>query len=191
MVDAAEFPPALALTAEPARRAAMRARLGALGEPPYVGVTWRAGLERKGRVVLAKALDAQVLGRALAGVEATLVSLQRGPREGELAAFAAGAGRALHDAAFANDDLEDALALLDLLDEYAGVSNTNTHLRAGLGKSARVLVAWPPEWRWLERGASSPWFAAMPLYRQAAGGSWDDALARLAADLGAYNSRSR
>ena len=119
------------------------------------------------------------------------MSLQRGPREGELAAFATGTGRALHDAAFANDDLEDALALLDLLDEYVGVSNTNTHLRAGLGKPARVMVPWPPEWRWLERGERSPWFASMPLYRQSADGSWDGALARLASDLGAYNSRSR
>lgn len=191
MDDAAKFPPPLPLAADPARREAMRARLAAWGGPPYVGVTWRAGLERQGRVVLAKALDPRVLGRALAGLEATFVSLQRNPRDGELTAFEAGAGRALHDAAFANDDLEDALAVLDLVDEYVGVSNTNTHLRAGLGKPARVLVPWPPEWRWLDRGERSPWFAAIPLYRQAAGGSWDEALARLAADLAAYNSRSR
>jgi Flp pilus assembly protein TadD len=191
MDDAAQFPPALPLAVQPARREAMSAWLAACGKPPYVGVTWRAGLERKGRVVLAKTLEPAVLGRALAGLGATFVSLQRNPRAGELDAFAAAAGRPLHDAAFANDELEDALALLDLLDEYAGVSNTNTHLRAGLGKPSRVLVPWPPEWRWLERGERSPWFTATPLYRQAPGGSWDEALARLAADLGAYNPPSR
>ena len=191
MDDPAKFPAALPLTADPARRERMRARLAAWGPPPYVGVTWRAGLDRNGRMVLAKALEPRVLGEALAGIEATLVSLQRQPRAGELDAFAAPAGRALHDAAFANDDLEDALALLDLLDDYAGVSNTNTHLRAGLGKPARVLVPWPPEWRWLDRGERSPWFTAMPLYRQRADGGWDEALARLAADLGPYNPRSR
>ena len=35
------------------------------------------------------------------------------------------------------------LALLSLIDEYVGVSNTNMHLRAGVGKTAKVLVPAP------------------------------------------------
>jgi Flp pilus assembly protein TadD len=191
MTDPGAFPPPLALTPERARVEAMRARLAAWGPAPYVGVTWRAGLDRKRRIVLAKSVDPRLLGAALSAVEATFVSLQRNPLDEELRAFAADAGKPLHDAAFVNDDLEDALALLEGLDEYLGVSNTNTHLRAGLGKPARVLVPWPPEWRWLERGERSPWFRDAPTYRQSPRGEWGGALGAMTADLASYNPRAR
>ena len=183
-VEPDKFPPPLALAGDAERRERLRARLAQWGPAPYVGLTWRAGLERQGRVVLAKHLDPAVLGHALKDLGATWVSLQRNARDDELRALEAAAGAPLHDAGFVNDDLDDALALLELTDEYVGVSNTNTHLRAATGRAARVLVPWPPEWRWLHRGARSPWFAAMPLYRQSAAGSWDEALGRLRADLG-------
>jgi len=109
--------------------------------------------------------------------------LQRQPRVEEQETLRAALGAPLHDASAANDDLEDALALLHLLDEYVGVSNTNTHLRAGTGRAARVLVPWPAEWRWLAGGARSPWFPAIPLYRQSEDGRWDEALQRLRSDL--------
>ncbi len=60
------------------------------------------------------------------------------------------------------------LALLALVDEYVGVSNANTHLRAGLGGSMQVLVPHPPEWRW--GVAAEAWFPTMRAYRQPAGG---------------------
>ena len=75
------------------------------------------------------------------------------------------------------------LALLLLLDEYTGVSNTNMHLRAGLGLTARVLVPDPPEWRWMDRGTASPWFPRFRVYRQDRGAGWAGALSELSADL--------
>ena len=60
-------------------------------------------------------------------------------------------------------------AVLSLIDEYVGVSNTNMHIRAGLGKTARVLVPFPPEFRWMHAGSQSPWFAGCQLYRQPPG----------------------
>ena len=80
-------------------------------------------------------------------------------------------------------DLGEVLALLDLLDEYVAVSNTNAHLDAGLGKVARILVPYPPEWRWMSAGAQSPWFPAFPLYRQPTSRDWSEPLARLRRDL--------
>jgi hypothetical protein len=82
-----------------------------------------------------------------------------------------------------NENLEDMVALLAELDEYVGVSNTNMHLMAGLGKTARVLVANPPEWRWMGAGDASPWFPGFRLYRQNQDGAWDGALDRLVTDL--------
>jgi hypothetical protein len=93
-------------------------------------------------------------------------------------------GARVHDLSDLNDDLEAMLALLEVIDEYVGVSNTNTHLRACAGKTARVLVPAPAEWRWMAAGRYSPWFPGFPVYRQGVDGDWRAALDELARDLG-------
>ena len=181
--DPVRFPPSLPLVPDPARQARWRERLATFGAPPYVGVTWRAGLERRGTLALAKRMELGDLGASLAGIRATWISVQRLPAPGEADAFARASGAPLHDASAMNDDLEEALALVSVLDDYVGVSNTNTHLRASAGRGGRVLIVWPPEWRWLAEGERSPWFGSMRLYRQARDGDWSAALAALRADL--------
>ena len=57
------------------------------------------------------------------------------------------------------------------------------HLRAAAGKTARVLVPSPPEWRWMAEGKESPWFSGFRVYRQGYDGSWEGVFAELAADL--------
>ncbi|MCH9053825.1 MAG: hypothetical protein IIA72_22690 [Proteobacteria bacterium] len=164
----------------------MAARLERLGPAPYIGLTWRAGSGRPGsgrpgetfreipRGRLAKALDP---------VKGTFVALQRNPEAGEIAALSQDLGRTLHDLTDLNDALEDMLAALSLLDDYVGVSNTNVHLRAGAGRTSRVLVPNPPEWRWMAAGDESPWFPGCRIYRQEVNGDWEGAFARLAGDL--------
>lgn len=181
--DPASFPGPLPLAGDPGRRDSLRAHLERLGPPPFVGITWRAGLERKGRIALAKAIPAESLATALRGLRATFVSMQRQPAPGEVAALSAHLGTTVHDGAVLNDRLEDALAAVQALDEYVAVSNTNVHLRESAGRGARVLVPWPPEWRWPGEGESSPWFPASRVYRQARDGGWAAALRRLRSDL--------
>jgi hypothetical protein len=110
------------------------------------------------------------------------VCLQRAPAHVELEALRAGARAPVHDLSAANDDLREALAVLSQLDEYVAVSNTNIHLLAGLGRTARVLVPHPPEWRWMRAG-ESPWFPGFSVYRQPAGLDWSEPLRRLREDL--------
>jgi tetratricopeptide (TPR) repeat protein len=181
--EPAAFPPPLALAGDPERRASLRAHLARLGPPPFIGLTWRAGLERKGRIALSKAISVEALAAALAGLRGTFVSMQRQPAPGEIAAFSARLDAALHDGAVLNDRLEDALVAVEALDEYVAVSNTNVHLRAGAGRGTRVLVPWPPEWRWSGEGDASPWFPGSPVYRQLREGDWSPALRRLRCDL--------
>jgi len=98
--------------------------------------------------------------------------------------FERGLGRGALDLSAVNEQLPDALALLFLLDEYIGVSNTNVYLRNGLpGKTARILVRTPPEWRWAGSTAASRWFPRFVVYRQARGENWDRSLAQLTVDL--------
>jgi tetratricopeptide (TPR) repeat protein len=179
----------------PEKTAAVHARLAALGPAPYIGLTWRAGTlpeeQHASNWVLYKSIDLRALAATLEGVGGTLVALQRAPAAGEIATLEEALGRPVHDLCALNDDLEEMLAMLAGIDEYVGVSNTNMHLRAAAGKTARVLVPAPAEWRWLRAGRESPWFPGFTIYRQSLQGDWRDALSSLHRDLvGNYGSRS-
>ncbi len=184
------FPPPVAtlrISALPDAVQRMREQLRLAGPPPYVGITWRAGTAASDQVgadwVLSKKLPIAALGTALRGCRGTLIALQRHPVPAEINALSAACQRSVADCSTVNDHLEDMLALLELLDDYVGVSNTNMHLRAATGRAARVLVPNPAEWRWMHDGNSSPWFPGFRIYRQSMQGDWSAALAALARDL--------
>jgi Tfp pilus assembly protein PilF len=172
------FTPPLPLEPEPERVARIEETLAHLPRP-RVAITWRGGVLSTGpsRSQLKRApIDA--LGRSLAGKRASWISVQRFPEAGEREALERAIGAPVTDMSSANADLEDMLALMSIADAYVGVSNANTHLRAGLGKSLDVLVPNPPEWRWGLRD-SSPWFPQARIYRETPQGDWSAALACL------------
>lgn len=174
MAAPADIPPPLALTPLPDTVAAMANRLAALGPPPYIGVTWRT---------FRKEVPRQELASALAHVPGTLLALQHLPEQGEVENFAREVGRPVHDFSALNESLEEMLALLFIIDEYVCVSNTNVLLRAGAGKTSRVLVTCPADFHWMAEGQQSPWFPGTTIYRQDQSGEWGRALAALKADL--------
>ncbi|OGA70755.1 MAG: hypothetical protein A3G83_15660 [Betaproteobacteria bacterium RIFCSPLOWO2_12_FULL_68_20] len=184
-------PPPLALRVPEQNLARWREKLPALGPPPYIGATWRGGTKRLADIEFApqaieplfKEIDAGALGGLLGRMRGTLLVLQRLPARAELDAFSRAAGRPAHDLSALNESLEDMAAVLALIDDYVGVSNTNMHLRAGLGKAARVLVPFPPEFRWMARGTESPWFPGFRIYRQEPAMRWKQALDELGRDL--------
>jgi Flp pilus assembly protein TadD len=167
-----------------------RARLAALGPAPYLGVTWRGGTHPGRKVEFARGPDAlykeiqvEALAAALREWRGTVLVLQRLPQPGEMETFCRALGRRAHDLSALNEDLEEIAAVLSLIDEYVGVSNTNMHIRAGVDKTARVLVPFPPEFRWMHRGSESPWFPGFRVYRQPAGRSWQGVLDSLRENL--------
>jgi hypothetical protein len=166
--------------------------LARLGRGPYLGLTWRGGTDaRRARAMGAdqaglrlvfKELDAGLLATAVRGWPGTLISLQRGLRPGELEELSRAAGAKVHDLSASTDDLGEALGLLGALDEHVAVINTNMHLLAGLGRTARVLVPRPIDWRWMRDG-DSPWFPGFSIYRQPPSYDWAEPLRRLREDL--------
>ncbi len=183
------MPPAsLQIAPLPAMTAKIRERLRHYGEPPYLGLTWRAGTAAHEQLAgqywaLSKALPLPAFADALRGFRGTLLALQRQPAPGEIADLAGSVGRTVHDCSDLNEDLEGMLALLAEIDDYAGVSNTNMHLRAASGRTARVLVPSPAEWRWMAGGSASPWFPGFTIYRQSPHGNWHEAMQALGNDL--------
>jgi hypothetical protein len=174
------FPRSLRLPPLPASLEAMALRLRTLGPAPYIALTWRAGDKR----YLYKEAPRLGIAKAVAGVPGTLIALQRLPHDGEVEDFAREVGRPVHDLTALNESLEDMLAALSLIDRYVCVSNTNVHLRAGVGRPSHVLIPFPPEFRWMAKGGESPWFPGTRVYRQTSDGDWCAALQMLKEDLG-------
>jgi tetratricopeptide (TPR) repeat protein len=181
------IPPPLALAPLAEQIAGIRLRLAQIGDPPYLGLTWRGGIpprdQRGVAWTLYKEIDLSLFATALKDFPGTFIALQRKPEAGEIAALSDLVGKQIHDFTDLNEHLEAMLALLALIDEYVGMSNTNMYLRAGAGKTARVLVPCPAEWRWMDEGKTSPWFPGFPIYRQSPRGDWTTALAELKRDL--------
>lgn len=180
-----DVPPPLLLSPVVSEVDRMRQCLAEAGPPPYLGVTWRGGLERQpGETArLLKQLEPNALANAIRKWPGTVLILQRNPKPGEIDEFTVAAGREVCDFSAFNENLEAMLALLSLIDDYAGVSNANMHLRVGLGRTARVLIPHPPEWRWMAEGEESPWFPGFKLYRQGLDGDWGAVIDSLARDL--------
>jgi tetratricopeptide (TPR) repeat protein len=174
--DPARFPRALPLQPDPDRARNWRVKLAALGPAPHIALTWRAGTTGASGPSrnLLKDFPPAALGQRLRATRATWISVQRLPGEAEREALAAALGQPVHDASHANGDLEEILALVSVVDDYVGVSNTNVHLRAGTGGPMRILVPHPPEWRWGIAGDRSPWFPTASITRQLPNGTWPD-----------------
>jgi Flp pilus assembly protein TadD len=171
-------------------RVAKEAGLENFGPPPYLGVTWRAGTDLARRrefgqdpSALMKAVAPARIGTALRGWPGTVIVLQRGARPGDTAEFGAAFQGRFHDLSALGEDLPGLLAVLAALDEYVGVSNANIHFLAGLGRTARVLVPYPGEWRWMRRPGPSPWFPGFAVYRQPQNRDWTAPIEQLRADL--------
>ncbi len=160
----------------------LTSRLQAAGPPPYVGLTWRAGTYGI-RGALSKEAPLGEIARLLGRFSGTVVVVQRDPSDAELSGLADAVSRPPLDLSAFNVDLEDMLALMGLLDEYVAVSNTNVHLRAARGRTSRVLVALPGEFRWMANGTASPWFDGTTVYRETARDGWTTAFEALGRDL--------
>jgi Flp pilus assembly protein TadD len=178
------LPPSLRFEPLPARVQEIGGKLEGLARP-LVGLTWRAGTATKGRHMNVLEKNAPLeefvaVARALPG---TLVVLQREPEAGEVEKLRDACGDRVADFSALNADLEGMLALLAAIDEYIGVSNTNMHLCAALGRGARVLVTRAVEFRWMAEGPGSPWFPGFPVYRRAAGGDWSAAFRAVVEDI--------
>ena len=165
----------------------VRKQLDNIGPGPYMGVTWWAGTKQQGSFrddqLAYREAPIELIAKSLQPLRSTVLVLQRDPAAADMSLLSGLLGRPVHNLSRFNHDLEGMLALLSLLNEYIGVDNTNMHLAAVIGKSCRILVPHPPEWRVMSTGSESPWFPGFSLYRQCANGDWSGAFSQLAADL--------
>lgn len=190
-------PPPVKLASDPVLIEQCRARLAESGPGPYLGLTWRAGTDSS-RVAefdprldpnrtLRKVVPVGEFARAVSAWPGSFVSLQREPYPEEMAVMQSALPRPMLDLSDLNDDLPAMLAVLSCLDDYAGVSNTNVHLRAGLGLGGRILLP-AREFRWMSQGDESPWFPGWKIYRKQEQEGWAPPMDALTHDLRANSA---
>ena len=177
MSNLEDIPPAFPLTADPTIYAKIKMEMSKYPKP-WVGITWRAG--SIGINQLSKTIPLRQLIHIFQRFKGSLFILQRLPSEDELNIISnLRLQCTIVDKSSCNVDLEVMLALLALLDDYIAVSNTNVHLRNGLGLPSKVLVPWPPEWRWGNELAASPWFRHCSVYRENKDKQWVNTIEQL------------
>lgn len=167
------------LSADPARVALWRARLGP-ARRPRVAIAWRGSAAHRNDAN--RSIDLARLAPHLpAGIE--YLSLQKDMRAEDAAALRAIPGA--RDLGASLEDFDDSAALCAIADRVACVDTSLAHLAGALGRPVDVLLPFAPDWRWLLGRRDSPWYASATLHRQDAPGDWSAALASLARDLSA------
>jgi tetratricopeptide (TPR) repeat protein len=112
------------------------------------------------------------------------ISLQKGPGEEQLdrAPFASEIMR-LPELDAGPDAFLDTAAVLKCTDLLVTSDTAIAHLAGGLGVPTWLCLMHEPDWRWMRRGTSTPWYDSMRLFRQPAPGDWAGVYGEVAAAL--------
>lgn len=180
LVGMSEAHPDPWLAADPELVDRRRRQLTALGPRPWIGLTWRS---RNRRIGNAKSLALDRVVRPLAPVGGTLICLQYGDVDDEIADCALESGVRVHCLPDLDrfNDLEGQAAVLSLLDLTVTTSNSTAHLAGALGAPVWTLVPAGAGllWYWFTSGRRVPWYPTMRLFRQIRPGDWQSVLTAL------------
>lgn len=70
-------------------------------------------------------------------------------------------------------DFTDTAMLSSLMDIVITVDTSVAHLCGALGIPTCLLIADPPDWRWLLDCSATPWYHSMTIFRRPIGQSWE------------------
>jgi tetratricopeptide (TPR) repeat protein len=129
-----------------------------------------------------RSIDLDRLKPVLAVPGVSFLSLQVGPRAGDVAALPPGT---IADLSAELTDLAETAGAILNLDLVVTVDTAVAHLAGALGKPVWVMLPFSPDWRWMIEREDSPWYPTLRLYRQRAPSDWDGVIARVTADLAA------
>jgi tetratricopeptide (TPR) repeat protein len=80
-------------------------------------------------------------------------------------------------------DMDGFAAQVAALDLVITIDNTTAHVAGALGVPVWLLLPFAPDWRWLARGETSPWYPGVRLFRQAHRDDWSAVLCEVAQAL--------
>jgi tetratricopeptide (TPR) repeat protein len=178
------------LVADPARTAALRARLKPDGKA-VIGLSWRSGAPILGRAKTAQLAEFEALLR-LPGCR--FVDLQYGDTSGERAAIERAFGvriERLEDIDNTND-IDALAALVSACDAVATVSNTTAHLAGALGRPTWLFVPFgnAQHWYWFRDRDDSPWYPQARMRRQRQAQPWADLVGSAVGEISSYIAKA-
>lgn len=169
------------LSADPEKVARWRSWLDTLGPGRKIGLSWRGGLAKTGRV--RRSVDLPALASVLKTPGFRFVSLQYGPVADDLARLERQHGMRVEHRQDAIDDYDETAALMSALDGVLSVCTAVVHLAGALGRRVLVLAPYSAEWRYGMSGETLPWYPSATVLRQPEPGAWPAVLAEAAARL--------
>jgi hypothetical protein len=172
------IPPTPYLTADPARVAAWRARLGE-SRGLRVGVAWSGNPDFKRDRT--RSMRAEQVLPALAATGAELHVIQTPVRERDRAVLATISN--LIDRSAELPDFAETAALMTTMDLVITTCTSVANLAGALGLPAWVLLQFSPDHRWMLGREHTPWYPSLRLWRQRARGDWAELVERVAAAL--------
>ncbi len=157
--------------------ASWKRRLTRLGDRPKIGISWRGGtaltnLERRSISIeqLAPILDVDGI---------SLVSVQYGKVEQEIARHNASCKNQISHFADSQTDFDQLAGLIECLDLVISVQTAVVHLCGALGKACWCMVPVVPEWRYGLTGDRMPWYPSVRLFRQASPNDWSNVIGEI------------
>ncbi|HEY1381446.1 MAG TPA: tetratricopeptide repeat-containing glycosyltransferase family protein [Gemmataceae bacterium] len=172
--------PAAYLPADPALVEAWRPRVAAL-PGLKVGIIWQGNPSYHADRFRSIPLGQFAPLAAVPGV--TLVSLQKGPGEEQIAANRGAVPVVVFPDLDAAAPFVDTAAVMQHLDLVITPETAIAHLAGALGRPLWVALGVDCDWRWGIGRADSPWHPTARLFRQRALGDWPGVITEMAAAL--------
>jgi tetratricopeptide (TPR) repeat protein len=113
--------------------------------------------------------------------EIQFVSLQQGGKPEDLARLENDYN--IINAGQACADFADTAGVIANLDLVISVDTSVVHLAGALGAPTWALIAFSPDWRWLEKRDDSPWYPGMRVLRQQQNRDWAGLMVTVKAEL--------
>ncbi|HKM70768.1 MAG TPA: FkbM family methyltransferase [Stellaceae bacterium] len=177
------------LSADPARIAAWRERLPKADL--RIGIAWQGNPE--GDIDRGRSIPLRSFAPAAALPGMRVISLQRNDGLDQLDALPEGmrVERLGPDFDAGPDAFLDTAAIMMSLDLVVTSDTAVAHLAGALGRPVWIALRHIPDWRWMLEREDSPWYPTARLFRQRRPGDWDEAFARIAAELARVASGER
>jgi tetratricopeptide (TPR) repeat protein len=116
--------------------------------------------------------------------QVSFVSLQKGHGEEQLESVSFGDSiLRLPDLDAGPDAFLDTAAILKCVDLLVTSDTAIAHLAGALGVPTSLCLMREPDWRWMLKGADTPWYQSVRLFRQSASGDWASVYAEIASHL--------
>jgi hypothetical protein len=120
------------------------------------------------------------------------VSLQKGSGEEQLESVTFGDSiLRLRDLDAGPDAFLDTAAILTCVDLLVTSDSAIAHLGGALCVSTWLCLMREPDWRWMLKGADTPWYSSVRLFRQPASGDWASVYGEIANHLALWALRHR